>query len=149
MIFDTLNNRNTYDSLHAGVAKGLALVAELDFSKYDEGKHEVPNSDIFFLIQPYDTSKTETVGEAHRKYIDIQYMIEGTERVGVATLSPNSREVEAYPERDAWFYSDEQQYLTLHTGEFMVFYPHDIHAPSLVANGKSCTVKKCVVKVPV
>jgi YhcH/YjgK/YiaL family protein len=47
----------------------------------------VDESDIFYNVSQYETKLTgEVKFEAHRRYIDIQYMLEGQEMMGYANI---------------------------------------------------------------
>lgn len=93
-------------------------------------------------------SRKTTGPEAHRKYIDIQYLIEGEELIGVAPLASMERVAEAAPERDIWFYEGETAKLPLSGGRFAILFPQDAHAPCIAA-GECRPVRKVVVKVAV
>ncbi len=67
-------------------------------------------------------SRKTTGPEAHRKYIDIQYLIEGEELIGVAPLDSMERVAEAAPERDIWFYEGETAKLPLGGGRFAILF---------------------------
>ena len=86
MIFDTLNNVNNYKGL-GRVYDALKFLSETDFSKIELGRYELDGDNIFYMVQSYDTDPDKTISEAHKKYIDIQYMVEGEEIIGVADIS--------------------------------------------------------------
>ena len=101
------------------------------------------------MVQSYDTDPSKTVSESHRKYIDIQFMVEGEEIIGVADISSEKELTEAKEENDVWFYNCKTEPLTLSAGKYMVLYPNDLHCPGVATNGKSLTCRKVVVKVKV
>ena len=86
--------------------------------------------------------------EAHNTYLDIQYLIEGHELIGVAQRETLT-EVEAHPERDIWFYTGKYEYLSLGDNRFIILWPHDAHAPNHAVDGIPVATRKCVVKVRV
>lgn len=146
MIYDTLDHLSRYEGLHPGVLRGLRFLAETDLTAAAEGaRFELDGERLFAFVQCYETHPNETP-EAHRRYIDIQYLIEGEELVGVAPLEEMTEEVEAKPENDIWFYHGETSPLPIGRGRFLVLFPEDAHAPCLPL-GKAARVKKCVVKV--
>lgn len=146
MIFDTLDNVRNYKGL-GRVYTALEFLAKTDFSKIDLGRYELDGDNIFYMVQSYDTDPGKTVSEAHKKYIDIQYMLEGEEIIGVAPISGEKTLVEAKPENDVWFYSCETEPLTLFAGSYMVLYPNDLHCPGVATKGKAVNCRKVVVKV--
>ena len=101
------------------------------------------------MVQSYDTDPSKTVSESHRKYIDIQFMVEGEEIIGVADISEDKELTEAKEENDVWFYDCKTEPLVLSTGKYMVLYPNDLHCPGVATNGTALTCRKVVVKVKV
>ena len=148
MIFDTLDNVNNYEGL-GRVYTALNFLSETDFSKIDLGRYELDGDNIFYMVQSYDTDPDKTISEAHKKYIDIQYMVEGEEIIGVADISSEKELTEAKEENDVWFYNCKTEPLTLSAGKYMVLYPNDLHCPGVATNGTALTCRKVVVKVKV
>lgn len=148
MIFDTLTNVDNYKGL-GRVYTALKFLSETDFSKTELGKYELDGDNIFYMVQSYDTDPSKTVSESHRKYIDIQFMVEGEEIIGVADISSEKGLTEAKEENDVWFYNCKTEPLTLSAGKYMVLYPNDLHCPGVATNGKALTCRKVVVKVKV
>ena len=147
MIFDTLDNIKNYEGL-GRVYTALQFLAETDFTKMELGRYELQGDDIFYMVQQYETDPDKTISEAHKKYIDIQFMVDGEEIIGVAPFSCEKTETEAKPENDVWFYDCKTEPLTLFKNSFMVLYPNDLHCPG-VAVDCSKTCHKVVVKVKV
>ena len=149
MIYDSLKHLESYKGIHPGVYRALELLRDMDFSQYEDGKqYEVDGRNLFFFFQTYENKPANDTPEAHRTYVDIQYLVSGAEKVGVAPLEDMTEEVEARPDGDIWFYHGPLDELTLTGDRFMVFFPGDAHAPS-IALGQPQTCRKCVVKVRV
>ena len=148
MIFDTRKNVDNYKGL-GRVYDALKFLSETDFSKIDLGRYELDGDNIFYMVQSYDTDPDKTISEAHKKYIDIQYMVEGEEIIGVADISEDKELTEAKEENDVWFYNCKTEPLVLSTGKYMVLYPNDLHCPGVATNGTALTCRKVVVKVKV
>lgn len=148
MIFDTLQNVDNYKGL-GRVYTALKFLSETDFSKIDLGRYEIQGNDIFYMVQSYDTDPSKTISEAHKKYIDIQYMVEGEEIIGVTDISTEKELVEAKEENDVWFYNCKTEPLVLSEGKYMVLYPNDLHCPGVATKGEALTCRKVVVKVKV
>ena len=147
MIFDTLENIKNYEGL-GRVYTALKFLADTDFSKVELGRYEFQGDDIFYMVQRYETDPDKTISEAHKKYIDIQFMVDGEEIIGVAPISCEKTETEAKPENDVWFYDCKTEPLTLFKNSFIVLYPNDLHCPGVAVNGAK-TCHKVVVKVKV
>lgn len=149
MILDNIRNLENYACLPAKLLRALETIRDTDFSKLEDRTYEVDGKDLYFFIQSYPTRPENLKLEAHRKYIDIQYMITGTECMGVGQLETMTEEVEANPEKDCWFYYGPMDMLTVKEGMFAVFFPNDAHAPCVSPAEGSNNVRKCVFKVAV
>ncbi len=147
MIFDTLENIKNYEGL-GRVYTALKFLSETDFTKMELGRYELQGDDIFYMVQRYETDPDKTISEAHKKYIDIQFMVKGEEIIGVAPMCCDKTETEAKPENDVWFYECKTEPLTLIENSFMVLYPNDLHCPGVAVN-KPLSCLKVVVKVKV
>lgn len=147
MIIDHIKNLKNYPFLDTHLLRGLELLRDTDFSKVEDSTYEVEGRDLYYFIQSYPTRPENETPEAHRKYIDIQYMICGTERMDVGQLEAMTEEVIAKPENDIWFYRGPSDTITLTEGMFAVFFPNDAHAPCISPAAGSNDVRKCVVKV--
>lgn len=149
MIYDSLKHLEAYRGIHPGVIRGLELLRSTDFSAMEDGRHEINGERLFFLLQSYETAPANDTPEAHRKYIDIQYLISGQERIGVGPLEEMTGEVESRPEGDIWFYNGPLSEILLAGDKFAVLWPGDAHAPCIAVDGKPAPCRKCVVKVRV
>lgn len=147
MLYDTLNHIDQYEGIHTGVMKGLRYLAETDFSAMPDGRLELDGKNLFILLQSYDTKEVPKPAEAHKKYIDIQCILEGEELVGVAPLEEMTGEADANPDGDIWHYYGDTQMLSLRPGRFIVLWPGDAHAPAIAPGGKAAAARKCVVKI--
>lgn len=134
------------DKLNKRVVEGLEYLSSVDFSKLEDGRHEI-NENMYVNVQTYET-KEDALFEAHRDYIDIQYIINGEEKIGVTPYSECSEAIPYDKEKDIEFLNGDGEYYPLHAGEYMILYPEDAHKPSISLKTKS-TVRKAVVKVRV
>ena len=148
MIYDTLEHAGQYRGLSGNLAKALDYLTGTELETVEAGRVEIDGERVFALFQSYETKPENDRPEAHRKYIDIQYLIEGEELIGVAPLASMERVAEAAPERDIWFYEGETAKLPLGGGRFAILFPQDAHAPCIAA-GECRPVRKVVVKVAV
>lgn len=104
---------------------------------------------VFAMEQAYDT-KTVDAGrfEAHERHIDLQAIVSGREIIRVTGLAGLEVTENAFEDRDVCFFSDtpHASEWRLKSGEVAVFFPTDVHMPSLI-DGESSRVQKTVVKV--
>lgn len=149
MIYDYLDNAVLYEGLSEGIAKGLDILSEMDLESLEIGDHPILGDDIVLKIQSYNTKPAcEARLEAHRHYIDIQYIIFGEEKIAVDSLRNAGKKLEAHPENDIWFYEGKGSEILLRAGQFMILYPGETHAPCISVN-TSVPVRKALVKVSV
>ena len=107
---------------------------------------------VFAVEQVYQTKpRTEGIFESHRKYIDIQVVVAGEERMEVIDAAHITVREPYSAERDVILYHDASgaSELRLRAGEAAVFFPIDVHMPSLRLHVPAVLVRKTVVKVPV
>jgi biofilm protein TabA len=148
MILDDLTNAARYAPLHPGFRAGFEFLARRDLIDLASGKYELDGERVFALInRDHGRGRANSPMEAHRKYIDIQFLVEGSEEIGWRPTVECGQPVEPYDaSRDIMFFSDSPHaWIELPLGKFMIFYPEDAHAP-LASNGANV---KAVIKVAV
>ncbi len=147
MIFDQLKNAPLYFPLGERIAKALQYLSQTDFTNVEPGTYEIDGENIFAIVQEYNTKPSSSAKwEAHKKYIDIQYMVSGKEKMGF-TDSQKVIVLQEYRQgNDITIYKGEGNFLIADEGHFAIFYPTDIHMPQLALNIPK-EVKKVVVKV--
>lgn len=148
MITDSLKNAHLYTSLGAGIRRAFEYLHETDLRSLTVGRIELDGKNLYVTSQEY-TSKLPEQGkwEAHHHYIDLQYLISGTERIGYAPigrLAPGDYN----PEKDFQALTGTGDFITLAAGDFMLLFPEDAHMPGM-AVGDPVPVKKVVVKIMV
>jgi YhcH/YjgK/YiaL family protein len=148
MIIDKIENYSLYANLTERLAKGFEFIKNTDLVQIEPGTYEIENKAVFAIVQEYNAKEIkDCVLEGHTKYIDIQYVIEGTELMGVTTKK-DQKVVTNDLDKDYTFYEGETTYIRLETGMFTIFFPDDLHRPCVQA-GESSRVKKVVVKVQI
>lgn len=147
MIVDKIENAQFYFPLSPGIKKGLQYLLREDLTEKENGKYEIDGENVFVSIQDYET-KPESEGrfEAHKKYIDIQFIIKGKEKLGRADIRDCTFETEYDEENDIVFLNGSGSFVNAHKGTFLIFTPDDAHMPCLSQDEKNY-VKKAVVKV--
>ena len=146
MILTDLTHLKRYASLSDGIAEGIAYLTS-HACELTLGRHPINGDSVYVNVMTYET-REETPFEAHRRYIDIQCILKGCERMVYAPLD-SVTETRAYDaEGDCALYSGEGTAFTASEGTVAIFFPEDAHAPSQTADAPS-TVFKAVVKVAV
>ncbi len=148
MVFDSIKNYKLYTNLSPRIAQALKIAAETDFTKVEAGKYVVDGDNLFYMVQSYKTGAPLEKVEAHRKYIDIQYVIKGSEKIGVDSIKGLKVADPYVEEKDIEFLylGKNLTYLTVPQGSFAIFWPGDAHMPGR-QNGKPEDVVKVVFKV--
>jgi YhcH/YjgK/YiaL family protein len=149
MILDKIENAHLYKGLSKIIEKAFKYIRETDLKNIKPGKYEIDGENIFALISEYKT-KSETEGklEAHKKYIDVQYVISGEEQMGYVPLN-GQQILEPYKEEnDIIFFTGDKSFTKVSAGMFAIFFPEDVHMPG-IQTGDSSIVKKLVIKVRV
>ncbi len=148
MIYDRLSNLKQYGPLPYGIPKAVDYLLWTDFSRVPEGRFELDGDRLVAIVQRYATRPlVEAEWEVHRRYADVQYIVEGAERMGHALLDPRLPVKQPYDERqDAALLDAHGSFFRVAAGEVAIFLPHDVHAPCLAINDHIGQVRKVVVK---
>jgi len=148
MILDRLENAKRYFALNPGFAAAFEFLARKDLAALPAGRVEVRNPQLYALIETKPgRGRQGAKMEVHRKFIDIQFAIAGTDEIGWKARSTCTKlQGEFDAEKDRAFYADvPDAYVPLPPGTFAIFFPEDGHAP-LAGSGD---LHKAVVKVAV
>lgn len=148
MIIDTLNNARLYYGLGPKYIKAFEYLQQTDFSILEKGKYEIDGTDIFAIVNEYDTISTDGEQmESHRKYIDVQYIVSGEELIGHDFLKEQVPSKAYEEETDFMLYGAPPGfYSKLEQGMFAVFFPTDLHMPNIKVKDPA-PVKKVVIKI--
>jgi biofilm protein TabA len=151
MIKDHVSNAAAYAGLGPGIAQAMEYIRKTDFSKLSPGKHPIDDGNIFAVVQRYRPKTLDkAVWESHRKFIDVQFVVEGTERMGFASMSVKPAVKTPYNDQtDLVFYEPQGDLLAFRAGDFAIFTPQDVHAPGLAPETGAGEVFKVVVKVKI
>lgn len=120
-----------------------------DLASLPLGEHEVMGREVFVIVSEYAPKLHEDCFfENHLKYIDLQYVVSGEELMGVTTLDKVVPVQEYDDVKDICFFAGdaEAEYVPATPETFFIFFPSDIHRPSMKTK-EDVTVKKVVVKV--
>ena len=87
--------------------------------------------------------------EAHRNFLDIQYVFEGEEYMGWAPTDSLTVTVPYNPDKDCSMHAGDCQYFHIPAGYCYIVFPEDAHAPMVHLNGKQTEERKIIVKLKV
>ncbi len=149
MVIDTLANSSRYESLHPRFKAAFDFLRRPNLASLETGRIELDGSNLFAMVQTYETKPIhEGKLEAHKKYIDIQFVVAGEEFIGYAPLGGQSVAKAFDAEKDIGFYDGEAWFTLLRKGMFAVFFPEDAHLPGRHTD-KPKRVTKIVLKIAV
>jgi len=131
--------------------KAFAFLKENDLTKMELKRYDIDGNNLYAPVSEYIT-KNDTAAryEAHRNYIDIQYVVSGRELIGIAPLSDTKDILVPYDAAtDVEFMTVSQiKNVPATSDRFFIFFPDDVHRPGL-KDGVNSPVRKVVVKVKV
>ena len=150
MVYDKIDNLEIYAGISEDIRLGLEWLRDVN-PDIEKGIYEIPPR-VKAIASEYTTKEVNENGyEAHREYIDIQYLLKGSEKICCLPLE-YLKETKSYKaEIDAAFYEEKNvkpQEMVIGNGYFAVFYPQDGHMPCLNVE-TPVDVKKVVIKVKI
>ena len=149
MILDSLQNAGQYERLHPAFAAAFAFLRRVACSPaaLPPGRHEIDGENVFALVsESAGRGREKSPLEAHRRHIDIQYVVRGTDVMGWRPVQCCTAAKPYDPEKDIEFHAEQPEtWLEVPAGRLAIFFPEDAHAP-LAGEG---LVRKVVVKVRV
>lgn len=150
MIFDSLKHAARYQGIVPGVDRVLNEVKRYTKENYAVGSVVLEDKELFYSLNDYETHAADQGKmEAHRKYIDVMYMVEGEESIYVKPVDRLEHVTKEYDgEIDALLaeIDEDASVVRLQAGDFVVLFPQDAHAPACYAGGPG-RAKKIIGKV--
>jgi len=146
MILCSIPEFRRYTALHPGFARVAAFLEDADLRSLPEGRTEIQSEDLFVIAAPEAHPRPEAPLEAHRRFIDVQVVLSGTDTMGWAPLSGCVAVTTPYDaEKDILFFGEKPlSWVAVPQGHLAVFFPEDVHAPLTGGGGP---VHKLVFKV--
>ncbi len=152
MIVDRLEEAAIYCRLHPGFDAAFDLLRSTPFDELADGRHEIMGDSLVMIIEHVEGKGRESARlEAHRKYIDVQYIVPGKgaapQEFGWRPTAGCSETTAAYDKsKDIVYFGDKPElWLPVLPGHFAVFFPSDAHAPVTIPT----QIHKAVIKVAV
>ncbi len=150
MIFDSLKNANQYAALNERINKVFEAAKNYNAENFVKGRVDIDGDTIYMNFAEYETKEKENaIAEAHKKYIDVMCMIDGTETIYVKNTEKLSNITHEYTEENEALLADVDDDMIpvrLEAGSFIILFPQDAHAPGCVAENKQ-KIKKIIGKV--
>lgn len=132
------------------ISEAIEYLSKQDLADMPVGKYQV-NDGFYYLVQEYvSRAEADCHLESHQKYVDIQWIISGTEAIDCASVEGLEAEKEYNPEKDITFWKEPSGMMrcVLAGGSYVVLLPENAHKPC-IAVGEPAQVKKVVGKVKI
>ena len=157
MIIDSFENVSRYECVHPRFPAAVAYLKSLLEKNVPDGRYEPENSGSpaeFYVSIATGALKTDDTAraESHRKYIDLQLLLEGAEKMFVPSLDPiPAADTEYSDEKDCMHYErvskDACHCLVVPKGQFAIFFAEELHAPSMALGNEANVTRKAVLKI--
>ncbi len=148
MIFSSLSQSDRYAALHPLFPRAFDYIRNTDLHALAPGRYNIVGDDLIAIVEQVPARTREMARpEAHRRYIDIQLVLQGDEQMGWKPLADCLNPVSEHSmEKDIRFFHDAPaSWVAVPPDHFCIFFPEDAHAP-LVGSG---TIRKVIFKVAV
>lgn len=150
MIFDDIKNIKNYAQIDEKIANFITgLNSDVPTGRVYLSEDELTYANIDeYMTKLHDKCKLE----AHRKYIDIQIIIDGIEELDFTDIKALRTREEYDSSRDVMFFHKSERVMNkvvLTSGKFVMLYPHEAHQPQMAYKNLPVRVKKAVIKIPV
>ncbi|MBI5658417.1 MAG: YhcH/YjgK/YiaL family protein [Nitrosomonadales bacterium] len=146
MILSDLSQPDLYAALHPLFPRALEFIRSTDLLALAPGRYPIVEKQLFVIVENVPgRTRADAKLECHRKYIDIQLVLEGVDEMGWKPLADCAQPVSDYSaEKDIRFFHDAPAlWIAVPPGAFCIFFPEDAHAP-LVSTG---SIRKAIFKI--
>jgi len=146
MILSALSQSDRYAALHPQFAQVFDYIRNTDLYALPPGRYLIAGEDVFAIVEHVPARTREMARlEAHRRYIDIQLVLDGDEQMGWKPLADCYNPMSEHSmEKDIGFFHDAPaSWVSVPPDHFCIFFPEDAHAP-LVGTGQ---IRKVIFKI--
>ena len=146
MILSTLSQSDRYAALHPLFPRVFEYIRNTDLLALAPGRYPIVGEQLFVIVENVAGRAREAAKlECHRRYIDIQLVLEGTDEMGWKALADCVDPVSDYSaEKDIRFFHDAPAtWIATPPGAFCIFFPEDAHAPLVSAS----QIRKVIFKI--
>ena len=146
MILSSLSQSSRYAALHPLFPRAFDYIRNTDLFALAPGRYNIVGDDLIAIVENVAGRAREAAKlECHRRYIDIQLVLEGVDEMGWKALADCVQPVSDYKEDIQFFHDAPATWIATPPGAFCIFFPEDAHAP-LVSSG---SIRKAIFKIAV
>jgi len=146
MILSALSQSDRYAALHPLFPRVFEYIRNTDLLALIPGRYPIVGEQLFVIVESIAGRSREAAKlECHRRYIDIQLVLEGVDEMGWKALADCTQPVSDYKEDIQFFHDAPTTWIATPPGAFCIFFPEDAHAP-LVSVGN---IRKVIFKIAV
>lgn len=147
MIYTNIKSINPEEIVSEKIKKAIDYARKNDLRSLEPGSYPIEGDEIFVNIGEYESSdESQKSYESHRKYLDLQLMLEGNEVIKFNSI--NKLQGSPFDEENDYMLlkGEAKGYLVMEEGDIAIFFPNDGHMPGII-NKKPSKVKKAVFKI--
>ncbi|MEI7523579.1 MAG: YhcH/YjgK/YiaL family protein [Mariniphaga sp.] len=147
MIIDRIENASLYYALGNEIAEAFEHLKNNDLSGFSPGSYSIVKDKIRMLVfDSFQTNTDRITMEGHRRNIDLQYWVSGSELMGYAPLESQPLLKPFNEEKDYGNYEADASYTRFEPGMFAIYFPTDLHT-AVIDEQCNSPVRKIVYKV--
>ena len=151
MIIGNINHLNLVPYLPAKIKQSIEYIKDNVNQNTPIGRYEIDGDKIFFMLSDSITRHIDQANpEYHQKYIDVQIVLDGPEGMAINTLPPYTNMLDdQLTTNDIAFVETpkEETLLVLHSNDFIIFFPNEVHKPLCASVNEITNVRKVVIKI--
>lgn len=149
MIYDEIKNISRYRGISSNLDTAINFLEKTDLKSLPLGKTEILGNKVFANVMEAQAKDEEELSfEIHKKYMDIQIDIEGTEIILIGLSGFKEKEPFSEEKDFGNGIAEKSARMIMGEGRFIVCMAQEPHLPS-AATGSDRRLKKCVLKVAV
>ncbi|QIQ21758.1 YhcH/YjgK/YiaL family protein [Zophobihabitans entericus] len=153
MIIGNIHHLDLVPYLPAKIKQAIEFVRQNINDNTPAGEYEIDGRQAYVMLSDTATRHIhEAYPEYHAKYLDIQIVFKGPEGMAFSLQPPHTEMVtDKLKDNDIAFVQTpkDETMIVMNEGDFIIFYPHEVHKPLCVINGVVSPVRKAVVKIAV
>lgn len=147
MIFGNIEHLDRYLFLEKDILKCFDFAKKNDLLHFEKGTHKIDGDNLFVNIVEYETKeKSEKFWEAHKQYIDLHFMLKGSEEIDLNFIANMVQKDFVQKDDFLPLEGERNSHVVLNDGDFLICYPEDAHMTG-IKELDTVLIKKAIFKV--